>query len=222
MTKKKWLRRFILLAAVLLSYPLLRLYFSSLHIRLKNGAVIREFRRKGQPFILALWHENLLMPLWVMRGHRIAALVSQHFDGEVIARVLGTLGYGAVRGSSTRGGRQAYEQMKRMLWEKRVSMAITPDGPTGPRRRAKLGTVGLSSETGMPIIAMGVAASRYRRLRSWDRFLLILPFARVTVVFDQPFRVPPRLPPSQLRAWGKQLEHRLNRMDERARHALVH
>ncbi len=220
--RKRVVQRLILLAAVIFSYPLLTLYFSSLHIRLWNWQVIQEFRRRERPFILALWHENLLMPLWVMRGHRISALVSQHFDGEVIARVLGTLGFGAIRGSSTRGGREAYRQIRELVSRGRSSIAITPDGPTGPRRQAKLGAVRLSSETGIPIIAMGIAASRYRRLGSWDHFRLIYPFSRVVVTFDNPFQVPSELSLAQLKEWSARLEKRLNRMDEIAHHVLVH
>ncbi|NOX37238.1 MAG: lysophospholipid acyltransferase family protein [Calditrichaeota bacterium] len=219
--RQRIVQKLILFAAVIFSYPLLALYFGSLRITLRNWQVVQGFRRSGRPFILALWHENLLMPLWVMRGHRIYALVSQHFDGEVIARVLWTLGFGSIRGSSTRGGQEAYRQIRELLSRGRVSVAITPDGPTGPRRQAKLGTVRLSSETGVPIVAMGIAASRYRRLGSWDRFRLIYPFSRVVVAFDEPFQVPPDLSLTQLKEWSGLLEKRLNRMDEIAQHALA-
>ncbi len=218
--RKKLTQNLILFFATIVSRPLLTMFRMSLSIRIKNGHYVKECRRQGENFILSFWHENMILPLLVHEGDGIHVLVSQHFDGEVIARVLHSYGSRTVRGSSTRGGGLAYRRMKNAMKFGKFEAAFTPDGPTGPRRRMKLGAVRLAAETGVPIISMGVAASRFRRLGSWDRLLLILPFSRCALVYGKPFYVPKQAGLKALKYMCDELTAQTNQLDQEAQACL--
>jgi lysophospholipid acyltransferase (LPLAT)-like uncharacterized protein len=140
-----------------LASVLIRGWMSTLRLRLvfQDGRV-HPTDPRVERFIYAFWHESLLAP--TVRRTRVHILISQHADGEFIAQVCRFLGYGVVRGSSTRGGSLALlELMDRCT---RSHLAVTPDGPRGPRRQVKVGIVYLASRTGMAIVPVGVGYTR--------------------------------------------------------------
>jgi lysophospholipid acyltransferase (LPLAT)-like uncharacterized protein len=143
----------------------------------------------GQRYIYAFWHENLLLPAFAFHRPDIAVLLSQSADGEMIAEVLRHLRMLAIRGSTTRGGVEAVRQILRRL--RQLHLAITPDGPRGPRRRVKPGIAFLAARTGMPIVVGGFGYRRPWRLRSWDRFVIPRPWTPSTCVVAPPILVPP-------------------------------
>lgn len=170
-------------------------YFTSLRTRVLHADRPEALRQAGRSIIFILWHEHLLLPLYLHRGQGITVLVSQHRDGELVSRLLHRLGYRTVRGSSTRGGGAAYRRLLNLLLSGRAEVAITPDGPLGPRRRAHAGAGRLALESGAAIVPISVVGSRVRRLNSWDRFLLPLPASRVVINYGQPLcwePAPPR------------------------------
>lgn len=138
--------------------------------------------------VLAIWHGELLPLIWAMRGREVAPLISTHADGEVIARIVMSLGYQPIRGSTSRGGARALIEAVRRLDAGEV-VAFTTDGPRGPRRRSAPGALAAGARGGAPVVPMGALVSRAWRLRSWDRFVLPRPFAQVVV------RIGPPLPP---------------------------
>lgn len=142
-----------------------------------------------QPVVYALWHEHLLPLAMAHRGQDAVALVSEHRDGEILARVLDRLGMEAARGSSTRGGEDGLREMIRAGGAGRP-LAFTPDGPRGPARKCKPGVVRAAAATGRPVVPLAAAASRFRRLASWDRFLVPAPLARVYLGRGEPLEVP--------------------------------
>ncbi|MFL5339469.1 MAG: lysophospholipid acyltransferase family protein [Gemmataceae bacterium] len=129
-------------------------------------------------YLYALWHESLLVPAFVRM--KLFALISRHTDGEFIAQVCGFLGYGVVRGSTTRGGAAALHEL--MQAARAGSLLVTPDGPRGPRRKVQSGLVYLSSRTGLPIVFIAVGFARAWRARSWDRFAAPWPGSTVCVI----------------------------------------
>lgn len=153
----------------------------------------------GRPLILAFWHERLpLMPILfrlASEQEKAAArlvphvLVSQHRDGRFIGTVVAPFGFRMVYGSSTRGGAQALVEMLRVL-RAGNPIAITPDGPRGPRRQAAPGAVQLAALAGVPVVPVGGATTRHRLLPSWDRMMLPLPFGRGVIVCGAPLHVP--------------------------------
>ncbi len=158
----------------------------------------------------------MILALLVHAGQKIHVLVSQHFDGEVIARIIHNFGLRTVRGSSTRGGTAAYQVLRKNMEMPGFEAAFTPDGPTGPRRQVKLGVVRLASETGKPILPFAVAATKYKRLNSWDRLLIILPFSRCALVYGKPFYVPPTSDAHQLQLYADRLAQITNQLEKEA------
>ncbi len=139
----------------------------------------------GGPSVFAFWHCSLLACAYRFRGQGIAILISQSFDGELIARVVEQLGFVAVRGSSSRGGVGGLKAMADAYAEGRIC-AFTADGPKGPARVAKAGPVQLAKLTSAPWIGCFHAQpDRAWSMRSWDRFMVPKPFARITFSWPQ-------------------------------------
>lgn len=144
--------------------------------------------RQGERVILAFWHNRqigLLRLTSILQP--VSVLVSQHGDGEIITRIMSRFGVGAVRGSSTRGGTRA---LRRMIDATRqTSVAITPDGPVGPRYETKDGVISLAALSGVPVFWVSWSSQRVWIFKSWDRFLLPKPFARLRFQATGPIRL---------------------------------
>lgn len=132
------------------------------------------------PGVFAFWHRCLLASAWHFRDRGIAVLISQSFDGELIARTVERLGFVAVRGSSSRDGAPGLRNLQRTYLEGRFC-AITADGPRGHAQVAKPGVAQLAQLVNSEIIAFHAHPERAWQLRSWDRFLIPKPFSRVTI-----------------------------------------
>jgi lysophospholipid acyltransferase (LPLAT)-like uncharacterized protein len=167
---------------VWLGASVIRLLASTWRMETINGAELDAARRAGTRVIFALWHGELLPLLWHQRGENVAIVISEHRDGEIIARIAESLGYATVRGSSSKGGSRALIGLMREIDAGRDG-AITPDGPRGPARIFAPGAAIAAQRTGALIAPIRAQASRAWRLRSWDRFLIPKPFARVRVSF---------------------------------------
>jgi lysophospholipid acyltransferase (LPLAT)-like uncharacterized protein len=165
------------------------------------------------PIVYAIWHGGLLPALWRHRGESMTLLVSRHRDGGKLAAAVGRWGYRVVRGSSTRGGAGGLLALVRVL-QNGGDVALTPDGPHGPARVAKAGAVAAAQRAGAAIVPLATSASFAWRPGSWDRFLVPRPFARVRVVYEEPFTVGPGRP--ALAEGLRQLQLSLTRATERA------
>lgn len=172
----------------LLGGPAIRLLARSWRVRTVHEERWRPLYEARRPHVFLLWHEVLLPLLWQHRGQGIAIVVSEAREGQYLTDLAASLGYGAVRGSSTRGGARALLGAVRELREGR-SVAFTPDGPRGPRRELKPGVVAAAQRGGGVIVPLHAEADRAWRLHSWDRFLIPKPAARVTVTYGRPFPV---------------------------------
>jgi lysophospholipid acyltransferase (LPLAT)-like uncharacterized protein len=139
-----------------------------------------------RPYVLLSWHDALLPVLWHHRRLGIAALVSEARDGEYLASLARLLGYRTIPGSSTRGAVRALRSAIRTL-RSGVSVGLTPDGPRGPRRVVKPGVVAAAGRGGALIVPVHAEARPAWRAKSWDRFLVPPPFARVRLAYGEPF-----------------------------------
>lgn len=175
-------------AVRLAGVPAIRLLARSWRIRTRDEERWRWLYEAGRPHVFLLWHEALLPLLWQHRGQGVAIVVSEAREGQYLTDLAAALGYGAVRGSSTRGGARALLGAVRELREGR-SVAFTPDGPRGPRRELKPGVLAAAQRGGGVIVPIHAEADRAWRLHSWDRFLIPKPAARVTVSYGRPFEV---------------------------------
>lgn len=157
-------------------------------IRVVNEAYLNTLRRSERPFIFSLWHGQLLPLLWHHRGQGVIILISEHRDGELVARAAESLGYGLIRGSSTRGADRALISLVRELKSGR-EVAITPDGPRGPPESFAPGALVAAQRSDSYILPVAASADRVWRLRSWDSFMIPKPFARITVAYATPTKV---------------------------------
>jgi lysophospholipid acyltransferase (LPLAT)-like uncharacterized protein len=169
---------------------------------------------KEKGVIYTLWHGRLLPLTYFHRSQNIATLISQSSDGEYIARVVERWGYTAVRGSSSRGGGAALREMVKLARTKR-SLAITPDGPRGPRQKLKPGVLTLAQLTGLPMIPMSASATRAWWVDArWDLFLVPQPLSKVFIRYAEPVYVPRDLSEGQLNELGADVEATLTRLTE--------
>jgi hypothetical protein len=167
--------------------------------------------------IISYWHQ---MQIFCARylltrareGFRVTFLTSPSVSGEVPAAIIRRWGAGVLRGSSKRSAGQALRDMYEVLVTRKTSLVITPDGPTGPLHEFKTGTIMLARMTKAPIILVAYAARPCIRWRSWDRFILPLPFARVAIAVDEPYRVPAGVGVDDLGPVRQELEARMARL----------
>jgi lysophospholipid acyltransferase (LPLAT)-like uncharacterized protein len=139
--------------------------------------------------IFCFWHRCTLPAGWYFRKFRCSILISRSFDGELIARTLALLGYNSVRGSSSRGGAVGLIAMRDVL-ERGEPVVFTADGPRGPIYQTKIGPVKLAAMTGQEMGCFYLLPERAWAMRSWDRFLVPLPFSRVVVSWACPVQAP--------------------------------
>jgi lysophospholipid acyltransferase (LPLAT)-like uncharacterized protein len=165
-------------------------------------------------YLYAFWHENILVPAYHYGRRDISVLISQHADGQLIAEACRHLGFRLVRGSTTRGGTEAIRQMLRL--SRSAHLAITPDGPRGPRRKVQPGVVYLAARTGLPIVPIGIAFQRAWRMRSWDRFAVPHPWSAAVCVTTAPISVPDNLAKDQLEHYRLEVENAMNAATEAA------
>ena len=176
-------------AADLVFYLLIKLVGWTTRFEVAGWEYFDSASNNGEVPIYAAWHECIYLGVYFWRGRRIVYLTSRSFDGEYIARFLQRFGFGAVRGSSSRGGARALIEMARLV-RKGIPVGFTVDGPRGPRHVAQAGAVMLAKKTGRPILPFHVTAARRRQISSWDRLQLPLPFTRALVEIAAPIHVP--------------------------------
>lgn len=163
-----------------------------------------------RPVIFALWHGRLLPCSFYHRGEGLATLISQHRDGDYIAGVVESWwGFRAIRGSSTRGGSAALRGIVRAL-KRGTAVAITPDGPQGPRQKMKPGPLLAAQMAGVPIIPVSAGGGPAWWAEGWDRFLIPRPFSRIHLFYGEPMFVPRDLDPAGVDRLTLELEDRLN------------
>ena len=187
-----------------------RLWVGTLRYRYRPLGPNMDPHQPGFPgrYIYAFWHENILLPAYHYGRRDIWVLISRHADGELIAEACRHLRFRLVRGSTTRHGVQAVRQMLRL--GRKAHLAITPDGPRGPRRQVQPGVIYLAARTGLPVVPMGIAFRRAWRMRSWDRFALPWPWSAASLVTTEPIRVPEDLGKEDLERYRLKVEQALN------------
>ena len=192
----------------------LRLFAATWRLRLHDPHGTQ--RDLKAPAIFSLWHNRLALsiPIWLryarpqIPGTRLVALISASHDGGLLARVLGFFGVDAARGSSSRRGAQALLELTSWV-ERGRAVAITPDGPRGPRYQIRDGIIALAQLTGLPVIPVSVFIHPKIQLRSWDKFQIPLPFARCDIHVGAPLAVPRELSVEQRAELKEELQRRM-------------
>lgn len=187
----RWHDRALLALVSFLGAALLRLLRLTLRLEVRDEEHVAQFWNRGENVIVAFWHDRFLMLPFAYRGPAgVRVLISSSNDGELIARTIHRFGLGTVRGSSSRGGGIAFDQLRSALREG-YDVGITPDGPKGPRHRCKVGVIELARATGRPVVPVLMSSVRGKRVRSWDRFLIPVPFDRVVLRWGPPIWADP-------------------------------
>ena len=149
------------------------------------------------PCMFVFWHEYLLCPFFLRANCRISMLLSRHADAEWLSQAARYNGYQTIRGSTTRGGVAALRELLRH--GKHFNLAITPDGPRGPRRRLAPGCILVASHLRIPLVPFGIGYDRPWRFRkAWDQFALPRPGSRARVVVGPMIDIPPGLDREQI------------------------
>jgi lysophospholipid acyltransferase (LPLAT)-like uncharacterized protein len=147
-------------------------------------------KKPNSPILVAFWHEHILLSPFIFRklmgDEKISVIISKHFDGQIIAKTVENFGIGYIKGSSTRGGIKALKESFKLL-DNKECVAITPDGPKGPRHSVADGIVAISQKKKVPIVAFSYTASSFWRLNSWDKFLIPKPFSTIKLYASEPF-----------------------------------
>ncbi|NOZ12616.1 MAG: lysophospholipid acyltransferase family protein [Acidobacteria bacterium] len=180
-----------------------------------NADEIDRLAENRSPYVYAFWHNRILMgPFATKTPHRdVVPVVSASKDGEYITRTVAKLGHiHAVRGSSSRGGKEALREAVNQLRRGRV-MAVTPDGPLGPVYKAKDGAVVMARLANVPIVPFAYNCSRKKTVNSWDKFIVPMPCARHVFIFGNTIRVEKN---DNVREKCLELENELNRITAQA------
>jgi lysophospholipid acyltransferase (LPLAT)-like uncharacterized protein len=150
---------------------------------------LEDIYKSGNRAIFTFWHGRIFPATYYWRRRGIVVMTSMNTDGEAIAQCIQRFGYGAARGSSSRGGLRALAEMVRAI-ESGRDAGFTVDGPRGPRYVAKQGPVLLARRTGAAIFCFHISLKHKLQLRSWDEFQIPLPFTSAVVLKAAPIRVP--------------------------------
>lgn len=173
------------------------------------------YMRSEDNAIFCFWHGRLILfPLFKPKNRQMHVLISHHRDGELITKVIRHFGIDSVRGSSNKGVKAATKQLIDML-QSGHNISITPDGPRGPVRKAAAGAAYLSRLSRRPLLPMTYSASRCRQLRSWDRFMIPLPFSRIVVHVGAPIWPEENTEKRSVEALSLLLEQSLNTLTDR-------
>lgn len=163
--------------------------------------------------IYTFWHDRIFLSTYFWKRRGIVVMTSKSFDGEYIARFIQRFGYGAIRGSSSRGGSRALVEMIKAMRDS-LPMAFTLDGPRGPKYEAKLGPVILAKKTGNPIMPFVIEAKHFWRAKSWDKMHVPKPFTQAAVFIGEPIYVDANADDAQIEGRLAELQRSLDQLVE--------
>ena len=175
---------------------------------------LEQIERDGKQPIYCFWHDRIFAGTYYFRNQKIIVMNSLSFDGAYMARFVQKLGYGSVRGSSTRGGTGALVEMIRLM-RSGFATAFTVDGPRGPRYEAKLGPVLLAKKTGDPLLPFLLECKKFWTVKSWDIAQIPKPFSRVKLMIDKPIYVRPDASDDALERYRAELQSTLEALVKR-------
>jgi lysophospholipid acyltransferase (LPLAT)-like uncharacterized protein len=208
-------QRLLIRAADLTFFLLIKLIGATVKFEIEGWENFAAASSNGNIPIYTFWHDRVFLATYFWQRRAIVVMTSRSFDGEYIARFIQRFGYGAARGSSSRGATGAVIEMVRLM-RAGCPTAFTIDGPKGPRYVAKMGAVLLARKTGNPVLPFTIAAERFWEIKgSWDRSQIPKPFTRATVFIGAPIHVVPDADEAMLNAKRDELQASLDAMVRR-------
>lgn len=187
----------------------------SSRVTVSGQEMVATLQKDNLPLIYIFWHRHILFVIHQFKNSGARPLISLSSDGELVAAVAEEFGMKPIRGSSSKGGARAFLHMARCVQKEKAAVLITADGPKGPARKVKEGTVQLAVRTGAFIIPISWSGSRVKVLKkSWDRFMVPLPFGRIHFAFGQPLRIEAGGAPSDLEQAMDMLSRKLDELQQ--------
>lgn len=185
--EKRLKTRFLVFLGETLGSLLLKFCYNTNSWEFINRKHFKEAKNSGGSVIIASWHSTLLSVFMGLAKNQYYGLAGNHHpDAEIISRIGRKLGWNVIRGSSTDGGKKAYDDMLRVLSCPGNVFAITPDGPQGPPKIPKAGVIRAAQKTGAIIIPTAGQSTKRWSIKNWDTFYISKPFAKSTVFFGEP------------------------------------
>jgi len=194
---------------------LVRALMSTVRVHFYNAEELVEAYRANRPVIYCFWHGRMIVAVHSHRFRNIGILISQHRDGEYVHQVASRLGYQTFRGSSTRGGARGVLRLIKH-GGKGHEIAITPDGPQGPRYQVQAGIIYAAMKSGLPIVPAGIALARYWQLPSWDKFQVPKPFTDAYIDIERMIHVPADLDEESAEQYRQRLQEAMAAASRRA------
>lgn len=187
----------------------------SLRVEIVNKKVIDNLEKENKNYVFAFWHGTMLLPWYLQRNKKFAALISRSKDGDLLSKVLKYYNYETVRGSSSTGGDVALGILVDFGKNKK-SIAITPDGPRGPAYKMKAGAVIAAKKCGIPLVLAGTAYKKKRALKSWDKFEVPKFFTRSRIILSDALYIDKNLSYEETSAVIEQCEEKMNNLQKTA------
>jgi hypothetical protein len=171
---------------IILGKPFLRFLYNTNRWDVKGEHHVKDALSSGKSVIVASWHDCLLIPFMHLSGQNHYGIAGTHGDAEIISRIGENLGWQILRGSSTERGKEVYDELLDVLKQPGNLVAITPDGPKGPAKIPKAGTIRAAQKTGAVIVPMAGRSTKSWEFTNWDTFLVAMPFGTISAVYGEP------------------------------------
>lgn len=174
---------------------------------------------RPQRYTFCMWHDHIVLAAFSLETFNLAGLISQHRDGSYLADSVMMAGIRPVRGSTSRGGLEA---VREILSLPELHLAMTPDGPRGPRHQMKEGIIYISSRSGRPVVPCALLADRYWSVNgSWTDMIVPKPFSKVLLIAGTPILIPEDLPREEMAALAELLQSEMNRLEDIGRRMMA-
>jgi lysophospholipid acyltransferase (LPLAT)-like uncharacterized protein len=194
---------------------LFKLWFKTCPVKITRPEIYQDWVLTDRQVIAATWHRSAIFFVYHFGPIGPMIMFSQSKDGEYLTRFAQKFGVKPVRGSSSRGGAEALNEMNTYLKKGGKACATVLDGPRGPARVAKKGMIVLAMETGLPILPVIWSAPRvWTSQKSWDKTMVPMPFAPITINLINPITIPPNLEPDDLKIYCLKVEEILNQLTD--------
>lgn len=197
-------------------YLLIGLIGKTIRFEVEGWENFQSIEKSGKKPIYAFWHNRIFSATYFFRNRGVVVITSQSFDGEYIARFIQRFGYGAARGSSTRGGVGALVEMIRLM-KRGLPTGFTVDGPKGERYVAKSGAILLAKKTGNPVMPFSIETKNHWTINSWDRLRIPKPFSRAKVFIAAPVYVEKDTDDAEIENKRRELQEKLDALNERGK-----
>jgi len=175
---------------------------------------------KSSGAVIMFWHSYLLIPFYYLKNHGVIPLIGLHSDAEILSQIGKRLGYTPLRGSSNRKPTAAAVELLKIIKQPGNVVALTPDGPRGPERKVKIGTLKIVRKADASIIPLGAAASRNRIFNSWDKFHQPKLFSKISIVYGKPIKLYKNI--NNLEDFSEQISEKINYVQNLAEYEVKH